>query len=72
MLCARPSPPQLGEIWSGPKAADTEYARVKAMLTSLNLPVSEPAAWQPRRRLAANFRFMGYAPPWPVVVWDWV
>lgn len=32
---------KLGEIWSGPKAADTEYARVKAMLTSLNLPQYE-------------------------------
>ncbi len=30
---------KLGEAFSGPKVADTEYARVKAMLTSLGLAV---------------------------------
>lgn len=41
--CNTPPPhyvrPQLGEMWSGPKAADTDYARVKAMLKALNLSV---------------------------------
>lgn len=32
--------PQLGEMWSGPKVEDTEYARVKGMLGSLGLSVS--------------------------------
>lgn len=30
---------QLGEMWSGPKAVDTDYVRVKAMLKALNLSV---------------------------------
>lgn len=35
---------QLGEMWSGPKSEDTEYVRVKAMLKSLGLPVSDAAS----------------------------